>query len=256
MKMLRMNLAALVVAFHGMLSVVYSGTSGTLAPCFQGGTPAFTITSGPTQSMKQFGDGQFPAVSIAGKIDPALPSGIIGNITSIELQDCAPSPPGGVGVDPADFMGGANGASFTMDVKRSALPASCKSAKITYTTQGSVTYEVTFANPIYRKTAVIDFGAFTVVSGGVLYTLDVNVLEQNGSLDTGFTGSVHVTSSSLMGSRMKLNESYGTAIVVVVDGIGTLKLQCVNAVSGDTIILDLTSTDGRLNASRSSADVQ
>lgn len=210
----------------------------------------WTILSGPTPGLVHFEEHEVPALSIQGRIDAPLSADVLGGITRVQLLDGGSSEVGRI-EQPA-VSGGANGASFTVQIERSALPADCKTVKVTYTLEEGGTVDVSFANPTHGRTAVIDL-AYDWLSHEEARDFAVRVLDQKGELDKGFTGDVHVSASSLAGSRVLLNGSFGAALVEIEDGVGKLHLEGVRGLEHDSLIFDLTGA--RLDPARSALRV-
>ena len=256
--MIKRVLVSLTVVTVAISAIFVSATPNaeatSLPRTFVMGGSTWTVTSGPTFEDKTFDDENgnpltTPAIIISGSIDPPLSSPF--NVTAAELKDCTGTETE-TDLDPLNFQGGANGASFTFDVKRSAATATCKSIGITYTSgDGSSTEGICIANPRLRRIGHVLFDGVPFLAEGVMNFPTLEVIDSDGNVDQDYTGDVLITVGSLKGSGGRMNGSFGTAIVAVQNGVGTFSFELVRGIPGDRILFDV-SGPGRINSSRSS----
>jgi len=226
---------SLIVTATGIQPATHAATVLSI----QGGsaaTPTLTVTSGPTLGNVQIGTANVACITATGKIDPPLGSGVVGTITEVKLTDCGgPDQP----VPAADYVGGANGASFTVSVTQTAAGTSCKGIKITYTTNENPqkTYTVTISNPLKRGQAVVEFGSFALLPRAS-NILTIKVIDRDGNRNMSYNGTIYVNAFATGGSVVKLNGNFGTALVNVTEGLGTFAIDATTATAGDTVYFE------------------
>ncbi|MEX1025059.1 MAG: hypothetical protein WD226_08270 [Planctomycetota bacterium] len=222
-------LTALAVVLTA-LAVVPSATAGMPATS----TSTWKVTSGGTLGTTPFpSGGTVPSVSYQGKIDPPLAPRVGGTLDSITVV-CA-------GEDqqllPTDFAGAAQGASFTIQFKQSALEGKCSN---TLTACYDMTYGkeyVTLLAPTAFNTAVIDPGNLTHLPPYAA-EVAVQVVDVTGALDTSYNGEVVVEAKS-EGGGVKLDGAWGQAVVTIEDGAGSLLVDASNVPSGKLVTFEL-----------------
>jgi hypothetical protein len=211
----------------------------------------WTVTSGPTTGSKPWPPegGPLPTVSWTGKIEPALGSGQGGSISKVEFV----CPGGNVEVPATSVMGAANGASFTIDIKQSALTGThcSKQLKVTFdmTGGGPVQEYVTIFTPTAFSVPSLDYGAFGQLPPYEL-ALPVKILDRFGAVNESYFGEVVVSAQAEGGGGVKLNGSWGEAIVTVTDGVGSILVDASRVQSGALVTFNLSAA--RTDPSRTS----
>lgn len=210
----------------------------------------WTVSSGPTLGTTPFpSGGTHASVSWTGKIDPALGTGEGGNISSIKVVCTS-------GADEViaatDFAGAAQGSSFTIYIKQSALQGNCsKQLKVTYQLSNGQE-SVTVYSPATLNTAVIDYGQLVYLpSYEVQFT--VKVVNHLGAVNESYNGEALIVAQSREGG-VKLNGTWGTAVVPIADGLGSLAVDASTVPSGALVIFDLSAE--RTDPYRTSIEVQ
>ena len=270
MKPMKLGLASFLLAVPLLalfaLLVPQAASAEPVSPAWssEGGVPSFKVTWGPKPDDYSFPDGITRGVGIAGSIVPPLADGVTATLSAAKAMKC-----GDGGNEERDLsgdclMGGGNGGSFTGYVKTGVLPndttcltRTCGQVKLTYTIVGGAhdgaEVCVTIANPDKTGVAMLDPQVFGIVPGQDLF-VEVRVFGNNGQLNTTFDGTLRVIPGSLLGSGVLIDGASGMTTVEVVEGIGLMRVSCVNAVPGDVLTFDILG-GGRLSPCRSSLNV-
>ena len=240
-----------------LLSSHSEAEAATALPAFTMGDSVWTVTSGPTRQDALFEDAdgdlvELPGLVISGSIDPPLSSPA--NLTGARLKYYSPDNQDKE-VDPLNFNGGANGASFTAYLTERAAPKNCPAISITYTdSQTNDDTSVCFENPLWRRVARVKFPGLPFLAEGTLNSGTLEVTDANGDIDPDFSGQVQVSAASFKGSGGRLDGSFGPTIVDIQDGTGAFQFELVRGLPDDRMIFEIRGT-GRIGFSQSSMPV-
>lgn len=251
---LRTRLLALTLSIGVALPVALALVSGTKAHASATrasvAVSTWTVTGGPTTGTKPFPGGTVPSVSWTGKIDPPLGAGVTAGICSVVFV----CPGTNQVVDIGNVMGGAQGASFTIDIKQSALTGTHCSKELKVCFCGDLLGEecVILRSPTAFAVPVIDFGGLVRLPQYEV-PVAVQVLDRFGAVNESYYGEVVIAAHSESGG-VKLNGSWGKGVVDISAGVGELLIDATRATSGALVTFDLSAE--RTDSYRTSIQVQ
>jgi len=238
----RFIVAAIATASVGLVAMASGPTPQETAP-------VWTVTGGPTTGTKPFPSGTVTSVLWTGKINPPLGSGVTGSIGSVTIV-CAGNDET---VAARDVMGGAQGASFTIDVKQSAVTGKCsKVLRVCFELSSGGEECVTLAIPAMLNTPTIDYGTFGQLPAYEV-ELAVKVVDRFGAINASYNGEVVIVAQS-DGGGVKLDGTWGQAVVTIVDGVGTFDVDASTVPPGGLVMFDLSAQ--RTDPYRSSIERQ
>lgn len=209
--------------------------------------PAFTFTHGLEATTVVVGGAVQPGVKAKGVIDPPLPNGVVGHISSVRVTHRA-----GVPADrelPAGaYTGGANHGVWNVQIQDAdgrGKPDDGAAIAVTFTVKGA-DVTVTFANPRKPGKLVLDFFGDSI--SRKTETVAVKALDNRNEPMGSYSGIAYVRAGSARGSPLKVNGAYGVAAIHITGGLGSFEVDASNAVAGETIYFDLEAD--RLDSNR------
>lgn len=209
--------------------------------------PAFTVTHGLEATTVVVGGAVQPGVKAKGVIDPPLPNGVVGHISSVRVTRRAGAAPDRE-LPAGAYTGGANHGVWNVQIQDAdgrGKPDDGAAIAVTFTVKGA-DVTVTFANPRKSGKPTLDFAAESIPRKAT--TIAVKALDNRDDPMGSYSGIAYVRAGSARGSPLKVNGAYGVAAIHITGGLGSFVVDASNAVAGETIYFDLEAD--RLDSNR------